>query len=171
MIRPLALQRTAAELVDRIPALRTVIGIDDATGLRRGHIGSVCDLLLEAGIDTDRWTGVDIAQALNRDGSARGWTWPTVESMTAPLRLVAFRLSQLDWTGSSLTERKLHGRELADETAADAAHRLRQAHRRALAATSATQAPPASDEHRRTVRAQMKVDLDAKKALAAGHAR
>ncbi len=166
MIRPLALQRTAAELVDRIPVLCTVIGIDDATGQRRGHIGSVCDLLLEAGIDTERWTGSDIAQSLNRDGAARGWTWPTTEAMTAPLRLVAYRLSQLDWTGPSLTERKLHGRELADETTADAAHRLLQAHRRALAATSATQAPLASVEHRRAVRAQLTADLAAKKGCA-----
>lgn len=164
--RPLTLQRTAAELVDRIPALHTVVGIDNATGQRRGHIGSVCGLLLEAGIDTDRWTGVDIAHALNRDGSARGWTWPTADAMTSPLRLVAFRLSQLDWTGPSPTERRIHGHELSDETPAAAAHRLIQAHRRALAATSATQAPPASDEHRRAVRAQLTADLAAKTVTA-----
>ncbi len=79
MIRPLTLQRAAAELLERIPALRAAVGFDDSTGHRRGHIGSVCDLLVAAGIDTDRWTGADVAQALNHDGTARGWTWPTTE--------------------------------------------------------------------------------------------
>jgi hypothetical protein len=55
----LDLPRAAAQLVERIPALRTIVGVDEATGSRRGHIGSVCDLLLDAGIDTERWTGID----------------------------------------------------------------------------------------------------------------
>ncbi|MEE2061581.1 hypothetical protein [Rhodococcus artemisiae] len=167
MIRPLTLQRAAAELVDRIPALRTAVGIDDSTGHRRGHIGSVCDLLIDAGIDTDRWTGSDIAQALNHDGATRGWTWPTTEAMTSPLRLVAFRLSQLDWTGPSLTERKVRGRDLPGEAPAATAHRLVKARRSVLADESATQAPRASAEHRRALRAQLAADLAAKKEAAA----
>jgi len=166
MTRPLALQRAAAQLVDRIPALRTIVGIDDATGRRRGHIGTICDLLLDAGIDTDRWTGIDIAAALTHDGTTRGWTWPTTETMTAPLRLVAYRLSGLDWTRPSPTEQKLRGRTRRGETPAEAAHRLVTSYRRVLATASATQAPLASDEHRRTVRAQLAADLAAKKAPA-----
>ncbi len=122
--RPLVLQRAAAQLVDCVPALRTILGIDEATGRRRGHIGSVCDLLLDAGIDTDRWTGIDIAHALNHDGTTRGWTWPTANAMTSPLNLVAYRLSHIDWTGPSPTERKISGRQRHGETTAEAAHRL-----------------------------------------------
>ena len=161
--RPLALQRAAAQLVERIPALRTIVSIDDATGTRRGHIGAVCDLLVDAGIDTDRWTGIDIAEALNHDGAARGWTWPTTDAMTTPLRLVAYRLSRLDWTGPSPTERMVHGRKHSDETSAGAAHRLVTAYRRVRVAASATQARPASDEHRRTVREQLAAELAVKR--------
>ncbi|UZF48276.1 hypothetical protein [Rhodococcus rhodochrous] len=169
--RPLALQRAAAQLIERIPALRTVIGIDDATGRRQGHIGSICDLLVDAGIDTDRWTGIDIAHALNHDGAARGWTWPPADAMTTPLRLVAYRLSRLDWTGSSPTEHKIHGRQQRGETTADAAHRLAKTYRNARAATSATQEPPASDKHRRAVRRQLAADLAAKKSATTGNSR
>ena len=170
--RPLTLQRAAAELVERVPALRAVVGLDEATGKRRGHIGSVCDLLVEAGIDTTRWTGADIAQVLNHDGATRGWMWPAAEAMTSPLRLVAFRLSQLDWSGPSLTERKVHGRELAGECPAEAAYRMIKAHRRTRTAVSAEQAPPASDKHRRAIREKLTADLAAKKvarALASVH--
>ncbi|MBS9376050.1 replication protein [Rhodococcus sp. B50] len=162
--RPLALQRAAAQLVDHIPALRAVIGIDDAMGKRRGHIGSVCDLLTDAGIDTTRWTGIDIAHALTHDGTARGWDWPTTEAMTSPLRLVAYRLSRLDWTGPSPTEQKIHHLKRTGETPAETAHRLIRAYRRVRAATGSTQGPPASDAHRRAVREQLAADLAAKKS-------
>ena len=162
--RPLALQRAAAQLVNRIPALRTIVGIDETTGQRRGHIGSVCDLLVDAGIDTDRWTGIDIVHALNHDGTARGWTWPTADAMTTPLRLVAYRLSRLDWTGPSPTEHKIHGRQQRGETTADAAHRLIKAYRNTRAVTSATRELPASDKHRQAVREQLAADFAGKKA-------
>ncbi|MDV6297070.1 hypothetical protein OCS65_29630 (plasmid) [Rhodococcus aetherivorans] len=169
--RPLALQRAAAQLIDRVPALRTIVGIDDATGRRRGHIGSVCDLLLDAGIDTDRWTGIDIAHALNHDGTTRGWTWPTAHAMTSPLRLVAYRLSRLDWSGPSPTERKIHDRTHKGETPTDAAHRIIKTRHRALVATSIPQARPATGEHRQAVREQLATDLAAKRTAAARCAR
>ena len=164
--RPLALQRAAAQLIDRVPALRTIVGIDEATGRRRGHIGSVCDLLTDAGIDTDRWTGIDIAHALNHDGTTRGWTWPTAHAMTSPLRMVAFRLSRLDWSGPSPTELKIHGRTHKDETPTDAAHRMIKTRHRALVATSIPQARPATGEHRRAMREQLATDLAAKRTAA-----
>lgn len=166
-MRPLALQRAAAELVERIPALRGLVGIDDLTGQRRGHIGTVCDLLVEAGIDTDRWTGVDIAQALTLDGIARGWTWPTADAMTSPLRLVAWRLRQLDWSGISPTEHKVAGRQLDAEAPASASYRLVKARRTVLAATQSVQAPPASAEHRQALRARFAAEQAARKAAAA----
>ena len=166
-VRPLALQRAAAELVERIPALRGLVGVDDLTGHRRGHVGSVCDLLVDAGIDTDRWTGIDIAQALTFDGATRGWTWPTAESMTSPLRLVAFRLGQLAWSGPSPTERKIRGRGLPGETPTATAYRLVRARRSVLEETAPTQAPPASVEHRKALRAQFAAELAARKSAAA----
>lgn len=162
-IRPLNLQRAAAELVTRIPALRSIAGVDDLTGRRRGHIGSICDLLREAGIDTDRWTGIDIAAALTHDGTTRGWTWPTTDSMKSPLRLVTWRLTQLDWTGPSPTERKTRGRQLPQETPTATAHRLIRARRTVVAAAQTTQAPPASAEHRKAIRAQLTCALTARK--------
>ncbi|MCD2114602.1 Rep protein [Rhodococcus rhodochrous] len=169
--RPLALQRAAAQLVERIPALRTIVGIDDTTGRRRGHIGSICDLLVDAGIDTDRWTGIDIAQTLNHDTASRGWTWPTAEAIANPLRLVTYRLSLLTWANPSPTECKLHDRKQEGETAAEAAYRMAMAHRRDRAARSVPLGPPASDGHRRTVREQLTTDLAAKKKVAARCAR
>ncbi|GAA4470905.1 hypothetical protein GCM10023094_00630 [Rhodococcus olei] len=166
-IRPLGLQRAAAELVERIPALRRLVGIDDLTGRRRGHIGSICDLLVEAGIDTDRWTGIDIARALTLDGVARGWTWPSTDSMTSPLRLVAFRLGRLDWSGISPTECKVRGRQLPAESAVAAAYRLVRARLRQIAATEGVLAKPASAEHRRTLRVQFAAQRAALKASAA----
>ncbi|MBF4478243.1 hypothetical protein [Rhodococcus rhodochrous] len=164
--RPLALQRAAAQLIDCVPALRTIVGIDDTTGRRRGHIGSVCDLLVDTGIDTDRWTGVDIAHALNHDGTTRGWTWPTAHAMTSPLRMVAYRLSRLDWSGPSPTELKIHDRTHKDETPTDAAHRMIKTRHRALVATSIPQARPATGEHRRAMREQLATDLAAKRTAA-----
>jgi len=169
--RPLALQRAAAELVDRIPALRTHTGIDDTTGRRRSHIGTICDLLVAAGIDTTRWTGRDIATALNHDGAARGWTWPTLETMTSPLRLVAYRLSLLDWTEPSPTEQTLHGHTHRGETPAAAAHRLTHDRRRIRTTTYATHGAPASEEHRHAMRQQLAADLAAQKATAAVRSR
>ncbi|WP_458682510.1 hypothetical protein [Prescottella equi] len=160
--RPLNLQRAAAELVARIPALRSTTGVDDLTGRRRGHIGSVCDLLLKVGIDTDRWTGIDIAAALTLDGTTRGWTWPTTASMKSPLRLVAWRLAQLDWSGPSPTERETFGRQLPYETPAATAYRLVRVRRTVVAATQSAQASPASAEHRRAVRGQLTAVLAAR---------
>lgn len=164
-IRGLDLQRAAAELVIRIPALGTRIGIDPATGPRRSHIGAICDVLAAAGIDTDRWTGPEIAQALNLDAQDRGWVWPTAEAMTSPIGLLAWRLAQLDWTGPSLTERIVAGRQADGETAASTAYRLVTTHRAAEAAEDTTQARPASAEHRQAMRAQVAVALSARKAV------
>jgi hypothetical protein len=158
----LNLQRAAAELVARIPALRSTTGVDDLTGRRRGHIGSICDLLVEIGIDTDRWTGIDIAAALTLDGTTRGWTWPTTASMKSPLRLVAWRLAQLDWSGPSPTERKTLGRQLPHEAPTATAYRLVRVRRTVVAATQAAQAGPASAEHRRAVRGQLTAALAAR---------
>ncbi len=93
--RPLALQRTAAELVSHAPALRPP-----------GHIGAICDLLRDVKIDTTRWTGRDIALTLSRDTADRGWIWPTRSSLSSPLGYLKRRLDGIDWTGESPSEQR-----------------------------------------------------------------
>ncbi len=93
--RPLALQRTAAELVIHAPALSPP-----------GHIGAICDLLRDVKIDTTRWTGRDIAQTLSRDTADRGWIWPTRSSLISPLAYLRRRLDGIDWTGESPSEQR-----------------------------------------------------------------
>ncbi|EME19381.1 replication initiator protein [Rhodococcus triatomae BKS 15-14] len=125
-------------------------------------------MLAELGIDTDRWTGIDIAQALTHDGITRGWTWPRTESMTSPLRLVAFRLGQLDWSDTSPTERKVRGRQHTGESASDTAYRLVRARRSVVAAANRVQAPPSSAAHRQALRARFAADRAARKQVMTG---
>ncbi|WP_404316381.1 hypothetical protein [Prescottella equi] len=165
--RDLDLQKAAAELVHRIPSLGAAIGVEDASGRARGHIGVVCDALVKAGIDTTRWTGLDIVQALNADGMRRGWTWPTAESMKSPIGFLTWRIAQLDWTGLSPTERIVVGRQVHGETPAATARRLVKRRRAAVAAAESAQARPASAEHRQAMRAQIAAALSARKASAA----
>ncbi|QII03853.1 hypothetical protein BH92_27750 (plasmid) [Rhodococcoides fascians A21d2] len=155
--RSLNLQRAAAELVRRIPALSNVVGDHRPTTSRpRSHVGSVCDLLVDAGIDTERWSGIDIAATLTHDGISKGWTWPSVAEMTSPLRLVAYRLSLIDWSRPSPTEIATHDRRYPGETAVTAAYRMISSRRTAVHhATAQTPEPtPASVEHRRRMRAE-----------------
>lgn len=91
--RPIALQKAAAELISLAPCLAG------------GHVGSVCDALRAHYVDTDRWTGHDIARALNEDTKRRGWTWPNRESLTNPIKFLHWRLAHIDWSGPSPSER------------------------------------------------------------------
>lgn len=153
--RSINLQRAAAVLVDRIPALRSVVGSDPAlsTGRHR-HVGVVCDLLVDVGIDTSRWTGIDIVDALNRNAAQRGWTWPTSAAMSSPLGLLKWRLSRIDWSGPSPTQNATAGRGCDGESPAEIADRLVKARRAEIAAfnSSTRTAPPASAEHRKAMR-------------------
>ncbi|MDV6270959.1 hypothetical protein [Rhodococcus globerulus] len=90
--RPIELQRTAAQLIAHIPALKTT-----------KHIGQICDVLDRAGIDTIRWTGRDIARELTTDTQTRGWVWPT--QLTRPTAFLRWRLTHIDWSQPSPTER------------------------------------------------------------------
>lgn len=127
--RPMHLQRTAADLLNHVPALATT-----------PHTGSVCDVLDRAGIDTTRWTGHDIAAELNRDTRERGWVWPS--EIRRPLELLRWRLQQLDWTQPSPTEQAKHA---ADQARARLS--VRDERRRQQAQT-----PTASAEHRQRCR-------------------
>ncbi|MDF3312902.1 Rep protein [Rhodococcus sp. T2V] len=121
--RPIELQKAAATLVANAPGL-----------LDQRHIGRICDVLEQAGIDTTRWTGHDIAHTLDRDTAQRGWTWPAPADIAAPVGLLRWRLTQINWTGPSPSELR---------RTADTARRRDQASRRtAIAHRNATQATP-----------------------------
>ncbi|NRI64871.1 replication protein [Rhodococcus sp. MS16] len=90
--RPIELQRTAAQLIDHIPALKTV-----------RHVGHICDVLDQAGIDPARWTGRDIVRELTKDTQTRGWVWPA--QLTRPTAFLHWRLAHIDWSQPSPAER------------------------------------------------------------------
>lgn len=108
-IRPLALQRLAGQILAR------TVGLDDVTDALRStrrpvpvswqqatphrgrlHIGRVCDVLVDVGIDPEVWTASQIVHRLNLQAHRRGWTWPT--TIAHPDRYLKWRLSQIDWT-------------------------------------------------------------------------
>ncbi|KJF19342.1 hypothetical protein SZ00_06269 (plasmid) [Rhodococcus sp. AD45] len=137
--RPLELQRAAAELITHAPALTPP-----------GHIGAVCDILRNAGVDPTRWTGRDIARTLSRDTAQRGWIWPTTASLTSPLAYLRRRLDAIDWTGKSPSEQR---------KAADLARRKEQEQ---LETTYAQRAKTAANpEHRAKVLAGIRAHLTA----------
>ncbi|MDV6284605.1 Rep protein [Rhodococcus jostii] len=134
--RPLHLQRAAATLIAHSPVLA------------HGHIGTICDTITAAGIDTTRWTGHDIAQTLDRDTRERGWTWPTADRISSPIALLRWRLTHIDWTGPSPSQHR---------TAADARRRREQhARRTAIHHRNAMQATP---EQRQAALAQIRRTL------------
>lgn len=115
--RPIELQRTAAQLIAHIPALRTV-----------RHVGEICDVLDQAGIDPARWTGRDIARELTTDTQSRGWIWPT--QLTRPTAFLRWRLAQIDWSAHTPAERaREHDRaRLAEQAARRREARERDSH-------------------------------------------
>ena len=136
--RPLHTQRAAAQLAQLSPALTP-----------DGHIGQLVDVLVSTGIDTTRWTGQDIADALTRDTQNRGWTWPDAKiwntggySVQNPVRYAHMRLSRIDFTGPSPSEQRAR---------IDAQRRAEQAARATEAAEARSRA--ASAEHRSAMRA------------------
>lgn len=129
------LQHAAAELLHRMP------------GVRVRHIGSICQVIETAGIDTTVWTGADIAAALDRDTQQRGWLWPA--SIDRPAAFLTWRLQRMDWTGLSpsavarrAAERRTRDRIQAAEDAAERRSRAAtpDARRAALTAFRSDQA-------------------------------
>lgn len=86
--RPLRVQQLADELVGNDYGRSGL-----CHGLRRGHLGHICDALIRSGLDLDAWTGRSITVALNADMSARGWSWPN--RIERPGAFLAARLRRL----------------------------------------------------------------------------
>lgn len=102
--KPLSLQRAAAELIRFAPAL-----------MPRGHIGAISHALKHHSIDTNRWSGRDIARTLDEDTKSRGWTWPNAADLTDPVRFLHWRLARIDWSVESPTERAMAAKRRRDQ--------------------------------------------------------
>ncbi len=81
--RPLAIQRLAAQLVDR------------CHGLSGTHIGAICDAINAAGIDPELWSARAITDALNADMATHSWSWP--DRIDRPGAFLFSRLRRLNW--------------------------------------------------------------------------
>ena len=123
--RPIELQRAAAALAAHAPVFNT-----------SSHIGVIADGIRNAGIDPTRWTGRDIAQALSRHTADKGQIWPTASIIKSPAAFLRFKLSQLDWTRLSPSEKRAQ---------ADATRHREIAERRAQSARQKTMTSSASN--------------------------
>lgn len=110
--KPISLQRAAAELVHHAPAL-----------MPHGHIGAISNALNRHSIDTERWSGRDIARTLDQDTKSRGWTWPNASELNDPVRFLHWRLARIDWSGNSPTEVAIAAKKRRDEERRAAAHK------------------------------------------------
>lgn len=86
--RPLALQRLAGQLA----ALAPVLG--------HGHIGTLCDALTTAGIDSQHWTAKQLKDALEADN----WSWP--DQIERPGGFLVSRLHRLTRGGTAASQDK-----------------------------------------------------------------
>lgn len=150
--RPLHAQIAAAHLADRLaPAMPAYRGIDrtghHVPGTHHQHIGVIADALIDAGIDTTRWTGDAIADRITK--FRRDRTLPHIASPTAFLRWQLQALADV-WAGPTPTE--LHAQIQAERAAAREAE---LAHRAAN--------PPASEETRAAAYAEIQRLLRARR--------
>ncbi len=126
--RPIALQKAAAEL------LRHASSLKDPR-----HIGAVCDAIRAHSVDSERWSGRDIARALNDDTKRRGWTWPAAGTLDDPIAYLRWRLARIDWSGPSYSEQAIAAKRHRDQerirATEEATYRLA---RKASAATRRT---------------------------------
>ncbi len=140
--RSLALQRLGAALihpVDGIFGLRGQFAQQPGLPQPGTHVGHVCKLLEDVGIDPTRWTAKDIIQRLDDAAARRGATMAIVDA-TDRLRYLAWCMKRIDWTGPSPSEIR---RKAADERA------VQRAWKRAQAELDALLAAPAPTEQRR----------------------
>lgn len=77
--RPLPLQLLAADLVAHVRSLG------------HAHIGHICDALAASGLELSAWDGKSLREALDADGKARGWDWPSRVERPGSLLLARLR--------------------------------------------------------------------------------
>ncbi len=105
--RSLHAQRAAAQLAARLLPSAPSLGHVDHTGRIIGphdHVGAIADTLIAAGVDTERWTGHAIADVIDAQNRAAGWTASRIQF---PARWLRHRLAGLadTWAGPSPTDR------------------------------------------------------------------
>ncbi|MFI8977080.1 hypothetical protein ACIGO9_29655 [Nocardia asteroides] len=98
--RPLALQQLAAALVSRCQGMDRGQWLPATPGtyvrLPGWHIGQVCDVLVEAGIDPQRWSARAITDRLDRRTREQASSWPN--RLTRPVAFLRHQLLSLDWS-------------------------------------------------------------------------
>ncbi|MEE3755236.1 hypothetical protein [Mycobacterium intracellulare] len=67
--------------------------LNGSLGLDQGHIGRICDALIDSGLDLVAWTAKTLLAALNADMKARGWDWP--DRIDKPAAFLRSRLALL----------------------------------------------------------------------------
>lgn len=140
--RPLAQQRLAAGLVlTGLFGLHRQFPAQPRPGAQ--HIGRVCKLLDEVGIDAERWTVKDIMKRLD-EAAANRVVNLNVDSAIDPLRYLTWCFRRIDWTRPSPSEL---ARAAAEKRAAERQWRRAQAELEALVA-----GPPPTPERRAELR-------------------
>lgn len=97
---------------------------------RKHHLGRICDVLTDAGIDPSAWTPAAVVARLNDHGRNANLSWPnTIDNPAAYLR---WRLGQIDWSTpspapaqTSRADEDGHQSPAAHRPAADSALRAR----------------------------------------------
>lgn len=138
--RPIEVQRLAARLAQRLP------------WLAQGHIGRLCDLLEDLGLDETTWSAQDILTALENDSTASGMFVPAARDQRNPLGLLRTRLQRAVVPLPSPVKRRQ-------------AEKTRRAQERAewLAEREAAQARKAPKEAIRAARARLSEQLRAQR--------
>lgn len=98
----LAEQLLAAELV--APGSGFLLGLTSTYGPDGRHMGELCAVLRQAGVDPLRWSAADVAAALDARVAAEGRTWVT--SPHNPRAYLRYWLSKIDFAAPSPTERR-----------------------------------------------------------------
>lgn len=136
--RPLAQQRLAAGIVQTgLFGLHRQFPAQPRPGAQ--HIGRVCKLLDDVGIDAERWTVKDIMKRLDEAAANRVLNL-NIDSAIDPLRYLTWCFRRIDWTQPSPSEL---ARAAAEKRAAERQWRLAQAALEDLVA-----GPPPSPERR-----------------------
>lgn len=97
---------------------------------RKHHLGRICDVLTDAGIDPSAWTPAAVVARLNDHGRNANLSWPNrIDNPAAYLR---WRLGQIDWATPSpaparspRVDGNAHRPPVAHRPAADSALRAR----------------------------------------------
>jgi hypothetical protein len=136
--RPLAVQRLAARLVQRLP------------WLAHGHIGGLCDVLTSLGLDATGWTAQDVIERLDARNRDRGLYSIAPGRQRNPLGLLR---SQLQDALSGVVEPPQQRRAREAQERAEARQAARAAYNRAR---QAAVAPEAAHRHAAAIRTALR---------------